>query len=227
MQPASDSGIFRRAYRALERRLLGRLIHMLSRHPGWPAQVQYWTLCAANQPFTDPRVRVGRHSYGVFERTVFMARDEDRLSIGNFCSVAEGVRFIYGNHPTQTVTTFPLRTILREQWQRNVDAVSRGPITVGNDVWIASDSLVLSGVTIGDGAVIGAGSVVTRDVAPYSLTAGVPARHVRFRHTEGQVAQLLRIRWWDWPDEKILAHLDALYGDVETFIEQFASTADA
>jgi chloramphenicol O-acetyltransferase type B len=202
---------------------LDRLIYELSRQPGWPERVHQWTQDVADRPVSDPRVRVGRHTYGVHAQTVFMARDEDRLSVGNFCSVAEGVRFIYGNHPVNTVTTFPLRTILVENWQRNVDAISRGPIIVGNDVWIASESLILSGVTIGDGAVIGAGSVVTRDVAPYSLTAGAPARHLRFRHTEAQVARLLRIRWWDWPDEKVLAHLDELYGDVEAFIARFAS----
>ena len=73
------------------------------------------------------------------------------MTIGNFCSIADGVRFIFGNHPVDLVTTFPLRTILRENQARNVDAVSRGAIVVGNDVWIASHALILSGVTIGDG----------------------------------------------------------------------------
>lgn len=170
---------------------------------------------------SDPRVRIGRHTYGVLARSVFMAREDDRLTVGSFCSIADGVRFIFGNHPVDLVTTFPLRTILRDEWGNNVDAVSQGPITVGNDVWIASDAVVLSGVNIGDGAVVGAGSVVTRDVEPYSLAVGAPARHVRYRFSAEQIAGLREIRWWDWPDEIILANMEVFYGDVDTFIRRF------
>jgi chloramphenicol O-acetyltransferase type B len=226
-QPPTGASILRRGYRALKQQVARRLTHLLAEQPEWKETVHSWVTQEADRPVSDARVRVGPHTYGVFARTVFMARDEDRLDIGKFCGIAPGVRFIFGNHPLEKVTTYPLRTILCEKWLNNVDAVSRGPIVVGNDVWIASESIVLSGVTIGDGAVIGAGSIVTRDVAPYALAAGVPARHIRYRFEEHQIARLLQIRWWDWPEETIRENIDAFYGDVESFITRFAAAEQA
>lgn len=214
-------GPLRRGSLSLGRWLVRRCIRFLSWHRKWREAVHAWHTEEADRPLSDPRVRIGRHTYDVRRRTVFLAREEDRVTIGSFCSIAEGVRFVFGNHPVDLVTTFPLRTVLREKRMKNVDAVSRGPITVGNDVWIASDAVILSGVTVGDGAIIGAGSVVTRDVAPYSVTMGVPARHVRYRFNEEQIAGLQKIRWWDWPDEIILANMDVFYDDIDTFIRCF------
>ncbi len=185
--------------------------------------IQTWAHGSGGRLLDEPRVKVGRHTYGVGRRTAFLARDEDRVTVGNFCSVAEGVRFIFGEHRMDLVTTFPLRTVLCENWKKNVDAVSQGPIVIGNDVWIATNAVVLSGVTIGDGAVVAAGAIVTRDVPPYTIMAGVPARPVRRRCTEEQIAALLKIRWWDWPDEKILANVPLLSGDVDAFIEKFGT----
>jgi len=91
---------------------------------------------------------------------------------------------------------------------------------IGNDVWLGWECVVMSGVTIGDGAVVGARSVVTHNVAPYSVVAGVPARHIKWRFDSGQREALLRIAWWDWPDEKVRAHVPALLGeDVQAFID--------
>lgn len=218
MPPPTRADPLRTGVRALRRKIFLSFIRLLGSEPEWERAVHVWGGLGGQQPLEDPRVQVGRHSYGVDQRSVFLASESDRLTIGNFCSIASGVRFIFGNHAVDTVTTFPLRTMLLGSRLHNVDAVSRGPITVGHDVWIASDSLVLSGVTIGDGAVIGAGSVVTRDVPPYSLSAGIPARHIRHRFPEEQIARLRQTRWWDWPDEKILANLEDLYGSADAFV---------
>ena len=85
-----------------------------------------------------------------------------------------------------------------------------GGIIVGNDVWIGYETVLLSGVMIGDGAVIGTRAVVTRDVPPYSIVGGVPARVIRQRFDDGTVSALFSLRWWDWPPQKIAAHLDAI-----------------
>ncbi|WP_308462078.1 CatB-related O-acetyltransferase [Mesorhizobium sp. INR15] len=83
------------------------------------------------------------------------------------------------------------------------DLSSKGPIRIGNDVWIGRRAIILSGVTIGDGAVIGAGAVVSKDVPPYAVVVGNPAALVRYRFNSGQIASLLEIRWWDWEDDLI------------------------
>jgi len=92
---------------------------------------------------------------------------------------------------------------------------------IGNDVWLGRNSLVLSGVTIGDGAVVAAGAVVTSDIPAYAIAGGVPAKVIRYRFTPEQIAALLRIRWWDWPDEAIVAEVDLLCGgNIDEFIRR-------
>lgn len=133
----------------------------------------------------------------------------DRLVIGKFCSIACGAKFLFtsGNHTMKSLAnyTFP---IFFDEWGLDAKDICRawdnkGDTVVGNDVWIGYEAVVLSGVTIGDGAVIGARAVVTRDVPPYTVVGGVPARPIRRRFDDATVERLEALRWWDWDEAKI------------------------
>ena len=133
----------------------------------------------------------------------------DRLVIGKFCSIACGAKFLFtsGNHTMKSLAnyTFPL---FFDEWGLDAKDICRawdnkGDTVVGNDVWIGYEAVVLSGVTIGDGAVIGARAVVTRDVPPYTVVGGVPARPIRRRFDDATVERLEALRWWDWDEAKI------------------------
>lgn len=122
------------------------------------------------------------------------------ISIGRYCAIGHGLRVVSRNHLTgfanvqdglQVRHGFP-----------SLDAV-KGPVEIGSNVWIGDRVTVLSGVTVGDGAVLAAGAVVTRDVAPFAVVAGVPARELRRRFSDHVVDQLLELRWWDWPEDRI------------------------
>ena len=140
--------------------------------------------------------------------------NRDRLEIGKFCSIACGAKFLFtsANHTLSSLSTYPF-PIFHEEWSLDAADVAsawdnRGGITVGNDVWIGYEAVILSGVTIGDGAVVAARAVVTRDVPPYTVVGGVPARAIRRRFPEDTVQSLLKTRWWDWPEEEIARHLE-------------------
>lgn len=150
------------------------------------------------------RLTMGAHSYGIPDFETF-DHDETRVRIGSFTSIAGGVRFILGgNHPVDRLTTFPLRIKLGlPEAGRDGYPYSSGDIEIGSDVWIATGVTVLSGVRIGHGAVVAAGSLVSRDVEPYSIVAGAPAKPIRKRFTDGEIAALLEIAWWEWPVEKV------------------------
>jgi acetyltransferase-like isoleucine patch superfamily enzyme len=153
---------------------------------------------------------VGRHTYGKAEVT----RHDytTTLHIGSFCSMADGVTFVLGGeHHPEWVTTSPLRILLHLPGAgQDGQPRSKGPIVVGNDVWIGRGALILSGVSIGDGAVVGAGAVVVRDVPAYAIVVGNPARIVRHRFDAETRERLLRTGWWNWPDEVIAANVDKL-----------------
>ncbi|OYW75836.1 MAG: hypothetical protein B7Z37_11635 [Verrucomicrobia bacterium 12-59-8] len=164
------------------------------------------------------QVCIGRHTYGIVHESIPLMESRNwKLEVGSFCSIAPAVRFVFGkHHQIEGPTTFPVREYVRNHWDK--DSWEHESIRVGHDVWIASNSLILSGVTIGHGAVIGAGSVVVRDIPPFAVAAGVPARVLRWRMPAEQQAKMLEIAWWAWPDEKILANEDLLYGDLDAFI---------
>lgn len=155
---------------------------------------------------------VGDYTYGV--PRVRWWGEPARLRIGKFCSIADDVRiFLGGNHRVDWVSTYPF-TAFADRWPKAQDIqghpTTGGDVTIGNDVWIASTVLILSGVTIGDGAAIGSGAVVTRDVEPYSIVVGNPAREIAKRFDDDTIQFLLELRWWDWPEEKIRRHVDIL-----------------
>jgi acetyltransferase-like isoleucine patch superfamily enzyme len=166
-----------------------------------------------------PQIEIGRHSYGVRTESVVLPTGRERLVVGNYCSIATGVRFVFGGHPTDLVSTFPLRTILTKPGA-NLDALD-GEIIIGHDVWIGANALIMPGATIGNGVIVAAGAVVTSDVAPYSIVGGVPARHIRYRFDQGTIDALQRIAWWNWPDAVILGRLAEFYGSVPEFIARY------
>lgn len=140
----------------------------------------------------------------------------DRLKIGKFCSVACGAKFLFtsGNHSLRSLSTYTF-PIFYEQWgldPKNIrDAWdNKGDIVIGNDVWIGYEAVILSGVTVGDGAVIGTRAVVAKDVPPYTIVGGVPARPIRRRFDPQTIARLEELRWWDWEEERIVRNLSAI-----------------
>lgn len=143
------------------------------------------------------------------------------MKIGAFCSIAAGaVAVIGGDHRVDWVTTYPFNVLWPgEAAQIEGHPKSRGDITIGNDVWVGADAMIMSGVTIGDGAVVGARSVVTRDVPPYAIVVGAPAKIVRFRFDSETIKSLLQVRWWDWEDEQIAEAVPLLMAqDVPAFL---------
>ena len=151
----------------------------------------------------------------------------DRLVIGKYCSIACGAKFLLNsaNHTLRSLSTYPF-PIFYEAWGTPVSEVSsawdnRGDIVIGNDVWIGYEAVILSGVHIGDGAIIGARALVTKDVPPYTIVGGAPARPIRKRFSEEAIAALLKLRWWDWPEEKLKENIGAIQtGDLETLCKR-------
>ena len=148
--------------------------------------------------------------------------NHDRLVIGKFCSIACGAKFLFtsANHTQASLSTYPF-PIFFEEWGLDVQNITsawdnKGDIIIGNDVWIGYEAVILSGVTIGDGAIIGARAVVTRDIPPYTIAAGVPAKPIRRRFDVETIARLEELRWWDWEEEKIRQNIAAIRnGDIE------------
>lgn len=142
--------------------------------------------------------------------------NHDKLIIGKFCSIACGVKFIFNsaNHTLSSVSTYPF-PIFFEEWGLNIKDVAaawdnKGDIIIGNDVWIGYEAVIMAGVTVGDGAIIGTRAVVTKDVPPYTIVGGVPAKPIRKRFDNETLDELLKIRWWDWSEEKIARNIQAI-----------------
>lgn len=173
-------------------------------------------------PLTHPQISVGEHTYGLRRECFFSYHPEDRVVIGKFCSIADGVKFVFGNHATDRVATFPLRALFFGG-KPFEDSLSKGNITIGHDVWIGADALILSGVSIGHGSIVAAGSVVSKNVAPYTVVGGVPARPIKKRLSDSQIKSLLEIQWWNWPLEKIRAEEKTFYKPVDEFIKSQSS----
>lgn len=154
---------------------------------------------------------IGERTYGT--PSIIMGRTGAKITIGNYCSIANDAQInIYPEHRMDWITTYPF-VRLKNEWpsvahMSILESVPfRGNITIGNDVWIGSSALILGGATIGDGAVIGAHAVVAKDVAPYSVVVGNPAREIRKRYSNDDIALLLEMRWWNWPEDKIMEYL--------------------
>ncbi len=145
----------------------------------------------------------------------------DRLKIGKFCSIACGAKFLFtsGNHSLRSLSTYTF-PIFFEEWGLDAKDIcsawdNKGDIVIGSDVWIGYEALILSGVTVGDGAIIGSRAVVTKDVPPYTIVGGVPAKSIRRRFDGAVIERLEKLRWWDWDIETIRRSIPAIQsGDI-------------
>ena len=156
-----------------------------------------------------------------------------KTKIGRYSSIGPRVICVFGNHPTkQIVSTHPAffstwgqtgftytKKRLFPEFSDPISPESPYTISIGNDVWIGSDVRILDGVQIGDGAIVAAGSVVTKNIAPYSIVGGVPAKHIKYRFTEPQVSFLKKYKWWEKPQDWIIKNA-YLFADIEQFMEQ-------
>ena len=145
---------------------------------------------------------IGDKSYG--KPTILFPGSGSTLQVGKFVSIADDVVIMLGgNHRVDWITTYPLNGYFPEWSNIKGHPATKGDVVVGNDVWIGREALIMSGVTIGDGAVVGSRAVVTKNVMPYSIVAGNPAKHIRFRFDEKVISELLLMAWWNWSDEII------------------------
>jgi len=165
-----------------------------------------------------PDYAFGLGSYGL--PLVHDWQEGSTLRIGAFCSIAEGVQiFLGGHHRADWVTTYPFPAMLEQARGIPGYAFSRGDVVVGNDVWLCTGCVLLSGVTIGHGAIVAASAVVSRDVPPYAVVAGNPAQVVKWRFPEDMREQLLEAAWWEWPLEEITDVVGKLCnGDIQAFL---------
>lgn len=169
---------------------------------------------------TDPAISVGdftmyndfAHDPRQFEKNNVLYHypvNHDKLVIGKFCSIACGAKFLFNsaNHTQTSLSTYPF-AIFFDEWGLRMQDVAdawdnKGDIVIGSDVWIGYEAVILAGVTVGHGAIIGTRAVVTKDVPPYTIVGGVPAKPIRKRFADDVIEKLLALRWWDWPAEKI------------------------
>lgn len=180
------------------------------------------TVVQLNQVIHHPRIEIGDFSYfGHLEELEDYAGylapflyplSLEKLHIGKFCQIAHGARIITSsaNHNMSGFSTYPFMNFMmtpetsREDIQAMFETPNRkGDTTIGNDVWVGMEAVIMPGVTIGDGAIISARAVVTKDVEPYTIVGGNPAKLLKQRFEQETIEQLLEIQWWNWPTEKI------------------------
>lgn len=186
--------------------------------PGFPQ------ICFIKNTVKNPKIIIGDYTYyddpedsEDFERNVLYHYDfsQDKLIIGKFCALATGIKFIMNgaNHRISGFSTYPFN-IFGNGWEKvtpeNDELPYKGDTIIGNDVWIGYESIIMPGVTIGDGAIIAAKSVVVKNVPPYSIVGGNPARIIKQRFSDQTIKALLEIAWWDWDIQKISAHLEQI-----------------
>ena len=192
------------------------------KHKKFPLQ-NYHRLCFLKNIVKHPNIIVGDYTYyddfenvENFENNVKYHFDfvGDKLIIGKFCMIASDVKFIMNgaNHLTDALSTYPF-AVFGNGWEHAMDEKSyphKGDITIGNDVWIGYNATIMAGVTIGDGAIIATNSTVIKDVEPYTIVGGNPAKAIKKRFDSSTISKLLDLKWWDWEIEKITKHLQDL-----------------
>lgn len=204
---------------------------------------EYKTSCFLKYVITAPNIFVGDYTYyddpvdpTAFERSnVLFNWPEfgDSLYIGKFCSIASGVQFIMGsaNHRISSISTYPFN-VFGGAWAENTpphlsQLPFKGDTVIGNDVWIGRDSVIMPGVKIGDGAIIAAYSVVVKDIEPYTVAGGNPARPIKKRFDEELIELLLKLQWWDFEPEKLFAFMPILCdNDLELVRQKLKQTLE-
>ncbi len=183
----------------------------------------YDRLCFLKNVVKNPNIIVGDYTYyddfdnvENFEKNVKYHFDftGDKLIIGKFCMIASDVKFIMNgaNHLTDALSTYPF-AVFGKGWENAMEGKSypqKGNINIGNDVWIGYNATIMAGVTIGDGAIIATNATVIKDVAPYTIVGGNPAKEIRKRFSEDVITKLLELQWWNWDIEKITKNVQNL-----------------
>ena len=190
----------------------------------------YDRLCFLKNIITNPNIIVGDYTYYDDFKDVHQFEDNvkylfdfsgDQLIIGKFCMIASDVSFIMngGNHASAGISAYPF-AIFGGDWAGAMEGKSypsKGNTVIGNDVWIGYRATIMPGVSIGDGAIIGTQAVVTKDVAPYTIVGGNPAKEIQKRFSDDIINRLLELAWWNWDIEKITKHVSLLIsGDVDS-----------
>ena len=177
----------------------------------------YWLQDYVN----DGRIMVGAHTYFDSQITFGLWQPEDKVAIGKFCSLAKNITILGGGeHFTTRATTFPMVLMFaKSRPEHLVDAKDKGTTVIGNDVWIGLEATIMSGVKIGNGAVIGAKALVAKDIPDYAIAVGNPAQVIRYRFRPKTIQQLNKLGWWDWELAKVLANLDLLYQNPDTWTD--------
>jgi virginiamycin A acetyltransferase len=183
----------------------------------------YDKLCFLKNIIKNPNIIIGDYTYyDDFENVTNFEKNVkyhfefigDKLIIGKFCMIASDVKFIMNgaNHLTKSISSFPF-AIFGEDWKNAMDGKNyptKGNTEIGNDVWIGFNSTIMPGIKIGDGAIIATNSTVTKNVEPYSIVGGNPAKEIKKRFTKEQIEKLLEIKWWNWEIEKITENVQNL-----------------
>jgi virginiamycin A acetyltransferase len=176
----------------------------------------YSKLCYLKNSIKNPNIIVGDYTYyddfenvENFEKNVKYHFDftSDKLIIGKFCMIASDVKFIMNgaNHLTESISSYPF-AIFGNGWEHAMDGKhypNKGDVNIANDVWLGYNATIMAGVSIGDGAIIATNSTVVKDVAPYSIVGGNPAKEIKKRFSESDINTLLKLKWWDLSAEKI------------------------
>lgn len=165
-----------------------------------------------------PDYEIGLGSYGL--PIVFDWQEDSTLKIGSFCSISDNVRiYLGGHHRTDWASSYPFPAFVNQAAHITEYGFSNGDVIIGSDVWLCANAIILSGVTIGHGAVIANGAVVTKNVEPYAIMGGNPAKLIRYRFDEPIRNRLLHTAWWEWPETKILSKVELLCSnDIEAFL---------
>jgi virginiamycin A acetyltransferase len=196
-------------------RLLPRFLGRRNFEKQWRSRNAHNETKAGSRIFPLAVAQVGKGTYGTVNIQSLYETANEKLTIGNYVSIAPNVTFLLGvNHQIDTATTFPFYSKLIER--SPLDAISKGPIVVHDEVWIGTDAMIFSGVTIGKGAIIGGGAVVTKDVPPYAIVGGNPAKLLRLRFSEDIIKILMPIHFADFSDEWIRDNIKTIYKKIET-----------